>query len=96
MVHGASGMFAVFATMADGRAAQKSLYETKYGSMTVKAAITKLTPPSENDTEKYLKQLASAGVDLDKDVASQIDLLMSAVEANEGMIVGTEVPRSAG
>jgi hypothetical protein len=49
-----------------------------------------------DDTNKYLKQLADAGVDLDKDVSSQIDLLMSAVEANEGMIAGIEVPRSGG
>jgi hypothetical protein len=95
-VHGAVGTFAVFATMADGRAAQKSLYLDKYGSMTVKAAIEKLTPPSENDTETYLKRLAAAGVDLDKDVKSQIDVLMPAVEANEGMIKGVEIARSAG
>ena len=94
-VPGASGTFAVFATMEAGRAAQKELYVNKYGAMTVKAAITKLTPPNENDTEKYLKQLAAAGVDLDKDVASQIDVLMPAVEANEGMITGVEVRRSA-
>jgi len=95
-VHGAVGTFAVFATMEAGRAAQKALYVNKYGTMTVKAAIEKLTPSSENDTDAYLKRLAKAGVDLDKDVKSQIDTLMPAVEANEGMIQGVEVPRSAG
>ena len=94
-VHGAVGTFAVFATMEAGRAAQKSLYLNKYGDMTVKAAIEKLTPRSENDTDTYLQRLADAGVKLDKDVKSQIDTLMSAVEANEGMIKGVEVTRAA-
>jgi hypothetical protein len=93
-VSGAVGKFAVFATMEDGRTAQKNLYVNRYGSMTVSDAINKLTPPTENDTTKYLADLKSAGVDLDKDVASQIDLLMTAVEANEGMITGTVVPRA--
>jgi hypothetical protein len=95
-VHGAVGTFAVFATMDAGRAAQKALYLNKYGTMTVKAAIEKLTPSSENDTDAYLKRLAKAGVDLDKNVKSQIDTLMPAVEANEGMIQGVEVQRSVG
>jgi hypothetical protein len=103
---GAVGNFAVFATLDDGRAAQKALYLSKYGNMTVRDAITGkgdpkdkahytpgLTPPSENDTETYLKQLKAAGVDLDKDVKSQIDQLMKAIKANEGMIEGTEVTR---
>lgn len=94
-VSGAVGTFAVFATMADGRAAQKALYLNKYGAMTVRAAVEKLTPPTENDTATYLNRLASAGVDLDKDVQSQIDVLMPAVEANEGMISGVEIARSA-
>lgn len=95
-VHGAVGTFAVFATMEAGRAAQRALYLNKYGAMTVRAAIEKLTPPSENDTATYLKRLEGAGVDLDGTVQSQIDTLMSAVEANEGMIAGVEVARSGG
>jgi hypothetical protein len=94
-VHGAVGTFAVFASMEAGRAAQRALYLNKYGSMKVRDAIEKLTPPSENDTATYLKRLEQAGVDLDKDVKSQIDTLMSAVEANEGMISGVEIARSA-
>lgn len=94
-VSGAVGTFAVFATMSDGRAAQRSLYLDKYGDQTVKDAINKLTPPSENDTAGYLAKLKAAGVDLDKDVKSQIDRLMPAVEANEGMITGIEVTRRA-
>lgn len=93
-VTGAVGKFAAFATLAEGRAAQRALYLNKYGSMTVTAAINKLTPPSENDTAGYLKELEKAGVNLEGDVASQIDLLMTAVEAAEGLIVGTEVPRA--
>ncbi|HZJ66127.1 MAG TPA: hypothetical protein VFD36_21625 [Kofleriaceae bacterium] len=94
-VHGAVGTFAVFANMEAGRAAQRALYLNKYGSMKVRDAIEKLTPPSENDTATYLKRLEQAGVDLDKDVKSQIDTLMSAVEANEGMITGVEIARAA-
>jgi len=94
-VPGAGGKFAVFASMADGRAAQKSLYLNTYGEQTVRAAIKHLTPPSENDTAGYLKALEKAGVKLDDTVKSQIDTLMSAVELNEGMIEGTLVPRTA-
>lgn len=93
-VKGGVGTFAVFATLADGRAAQKALYLDKYGDSTVTEAINKLTPPSENDTTKYLADLKKAGVDLDKTVKSQIDVLMPAVEANEGLITGTVVPRT--
>ena len=92
-VSGAVGKFAVFASIEDGRAAQRALYLDKYGSMTVKDAINKLTPPSENDTKKYLADLKRAGVDLDKDVKSQIDVLMPAVMVNEGLIVGIVVKR---
>ncbi|WP_440113303.1 hypothetical protein [Acidovorax sp. BL-A-41-H1] len=93
-VTGAVGVFAVFATMDDGHAAQKALYIKKYGTTKVREAIAKLTPPSENDTERYLKELEKAGVDLDKDVNSQIDVLMPAVALSEGVIAGIEVPRS--
>jgi hypothetical protein len=93
-VPGAVGHFAVFASMEEGRSAQRDLYIKKYGKMTVKDAVNNLTPPSENDTTKYLADLKAAGVDIDKDVASQIDLLMSAIQANEGMIEGTVVERA--
>ena len=92
-VPGGVGNFAVFATLEDGRAAQRSLYLTKYGTMKVSDAINKLTPPSENDTIEYLAKLKKAGVGLDKDVKSQIDILMKSVQANEGLIEGTEVNR---
>ena len=93
LVPGASGKFAVFATIEEGRAAQRSLYLTTYGDHKVSDAIAKLTPAFENDTTKYLAGLKAAGVDLDKTVASQIEALMPAVEANEGLIKGIEVPR---
>jgi Domain of unknown function (DUF4157) len=92
-VSGAVGKFAVFATLDDGRAAQRALYLSTYGDRKVRDAINRLTPPSENDTNDYLAKLARAGVDLDKDVKSQIDALMVAVEANEGLITGTEIQR---
>ena len=92
-VPGESGNFAVFATLEEGRSAQRDLYVSKYGDMKVRDAVNKLTPPSENDTAGYLAQLQAAGVDLDKDVKSQIDILMKAVEVNEGLIKGIEVAR---
>jgi hypothetical protein len=48
-----------------------------------------LTPPSENDTTDYLAKLKASGANLDKDVKSQIDLLMKAVMKNEGRDQGT-------
>ena len=92
-VSGAVGQFAVFANLDEGRTAQKSLYINKYGAMKVRDAIDKLTPPSENDTTHYLAELKKAGVDLEKNVSSQIDVLMKAIETNEGLIAGIEVPR---
>lgn len=92
---GQVGKFSVFATMEDGRAAQKSLYLNTYGSMTVHDAVYKLTPPEDqNNTERYLKALAADGIDLEKDVKSQIDALMTAIEKEEGVKgVGVEVNR---
>jgi hypothetical protein len=96
-IPGAVGTFAVFATMDDGRAAQRALYLNTYGSMAVKDAVPKLTPPEENNTALYLEHLKARGVDPDKDVKSQIDILMAAVKLNEGgMTTGVELPRSAG
>lgn len=93
VVSGAVGKFAVFRTLEDGRTAQQELYLKKYGAMSVKDAINKLTPPSENDTTNYLAELKAAGINLDKDVQSQIDKLMVAVEKNEGLIKGIEIQR---
>ena len=90
---GGVGHFAVFASLEAGRAAQRQLYLDKYGAQTVRAAINKLTPPSENNTDRYLKDLKNAGLDLDKDLKSQIDALMKAVAVNEGLIPGTVVAR---
>lgn len=93
-VPGAVGHFAVFASIEDGRSAQRALYlSNKYRDMKVRGAVNKLTPPSENDTENYLDLLEAAGVDLEKDVKSQIDTLMGAVQKNEALIQGTDVSR---
>jgi hypothetical protein len=91
---GATGTFSVFTTMEEGRAAQKQLYLKTYGTSTVRDAVGKhLTPPNENDTPTYLKQLQAAGVNLDSTMKSQIDVLMTAIEASEGVIEGVLVPR---
>jgi hypothetical protein len=91
---GGAGKFAAFTDMATGRAAQKDLYIRVYGEMSVRAAVEELTPRSENDTDSYLKALAKGGVDLDKKVAPQIDVLMREVEKNEGLIEGITLTRS--
>lgn len=91
---GGTGKFAAFKDMATGRAAQKDLYINRYGEMSVREAVEKLTPRSENDTDSYLKALAKGGVDLDKKVAPQIDVLMREVEKNEGLIEGITLTRS--
>jgi hypothetical protein len=52
-----------------------------------------LTPPHENDTERYLKSLEKAGIDLDATMKSQVDALMTAIESSEGMIEGILVGR---
>ena len=93
-VSGAVGKFAVFATLDDGREAQKNLYLKTYGGMKVRDAVAKLTPSSENDTKQYLKDLQAQGINLDDTVQSQIDEFMEAVKKNEGMHEGVEVPRS--
>ena len=98
-VPGQKGEFSVFASLEAGRAAQRSLYLNRYGDRTVRDAITALTPPTdkdgnfENDTDDYLDKLEKAGIDLDKDVRSQIDALMPAVFVNEGLSAGIVVPR---
>lgn len=92
-VPGAVGSFAVFATLDEGRAAQRDLYLSRYGNQKVRDAIEKLTPSSENNTAAYLGRLRQAGVNLDRDVTSQINVLMRAIERNEGLVKGTEVKR---
>jgi hypothetical protein len=92
-VPGASGTFSVFTTMDDGRAAQRDLYLKVYGNQSVRRAASRLTPPDENDTATYLIKLEKEGVNLDAPVGSQIDALMTAIEANEGMIEGVLVVR---
>jgi hypothetical protein len=37
-------------------------------------------------------ELKKAGVDLDKNVSSPIEVLMEAIEADKGLIAGIEVP----
>jgi len=92
-VPGAKGYFAVFPTLAEGEKAQRALYLDHYGTWMVKEAIKKLTPSSENNTEKYISDLKKQGVDMEKDVKSQIDLVMRAVKVNEGSGAGIIVQR---
>lgn len=92
-VPGAKGEFSIFKTPDDGRAAQKELYLRKYGDWTVDAAVRKLTPENENNVEQYLKDLAAQGINLTKDVKSQIEPLMPAIKRNEGSKEGTVVNR---
>ena len=52
-----------------------------------------MTPAGENDTTQYLADLKRAGFEIDKDVPSQMGSLMTAIEANEGLIAGIEIDR---
>ena len=90
---GAKGEFCIFKTPDDGRAAQKELYLRKYGDWTVMGRSRKLTPENENNVEQYLKDLAAQGINLTKDVKSQIEPLMPAIKRNEGSKEGTVVNR---
>jgi hypothetical protein len=62
--------------------------------MIVSDAIAKLTPSSENNTVKYLADLKKQGINIDATVKPQIDDFVLAVQKNEGLIKGVEVPRS--
>jgi hypothetical protein len=92
-IPGAIGTFAVFGSFEDGRGAQRELYLSRYGDRTVREAVEKLTPPTENNTARYLNELRKAGVDLDQSVRSQIGVFMDAVAKNEGVVEGVEVKR---
>lgn len=57
------GRFAAFSTLEQGRAArEKLMFESpSYKDLTLEQAITRYAPPHENDTSRYISELAKAG-----------------------------------
>jgi hypothetical protein len=91
---GGIGKFAVFETVEAGYAAQTTCY-SQHGAETVRVAISKLTPETENNLTKYLNDLQNMGVNLDQTVDSQFNVLMPAVRTLESgkMTPGTTIQR---
>ena len=94
---GTDGRFAVFPTYQKGMMAEaKLLFEVPaYANSTVAEALTKWSPPSENNTAKKIKDITTAvGVDpSDKmsDIPAQKRMaFLKALEVTEGMKPGKE------
>jgi hypothetical protein len=92
---GTDGRFAVFATYEDGRNAKRSLlWDTKgYAGKTIAEAINRYAPPSENNTNAYIAQVAaSLGVPATTSMASlnpgQREIMLDAMERIEGFRPG--------
>jgi hypothetical protein len=84
----------VFATEADGLAAQRELYLDRYGAMTVREAMTHLSPAYQNNLPAYYAFLERNGIHLDATVTSQVDTFMDAVRRYEGVETGFVINRS--
>lgn len=94
---GSDGRFAVFPSYDTGRKAkEKLLFEGKnYKDKTLKEAIYRYAPPSENNSEMYAQKVAAAaGVDVNTPVSSftpaQRQKALTAMEQVEGFKVGKE------
>jgi hypothetical protein len=88
---GSDGDFAQFATPADGRAAADAnllAYHRKHGINTVAGVVGRWAPPSENDTQGYISQVAQAtgfapNAPLDLEDPSVRGKLLDAMQARE-------------
>lgn len=94
---GSDGRFAVFPSYDAGRKAkEKLLFEGKnYKDKTLKEAIYRYAPPSENNSEMYAQKVAAAaGVDINTPVSNftpaQRQKALTAMEQVEGFRVGKE------
>lgn len=93
---GSSGKFAVFNTLAAGKKAKENLLfgpNTRYSKLSLRDAMYKYAPPSENNTEGYLKSVAAAVGVPDSTLLSQFnqsqrDAMLSSIEKNEGFKIG--------
>jgi peptidoglycan hydrolase-like protein with peptidoglycan-binding domain len=94
---GASGTFAVFATPEDGFNAKKQLLfspSSKYVNMTIKDAITRYAPPTENNTLAYIDAVVKAtntsqNTPLNRLTPQQQNLMLDAINRMEGYKVGS-------
>ncbi len=95
---GDDGAFAIFADHAAGFAALIALLKSaSYASRTLREAIFRYAPPSENDSERYLRFVTGrTGIDPDQVLGSlpvaQLRRLGDAIQAMEGWNEGAERP----
>jgi hypothetical protein len=95
---GTDGRYAIFPTLELGAQAKKKLvFGPKYISLSIRDAISKYAPPSENNTDAYIKSIVKATgandqtrlQDLDD---QQKDKLLQAISRMEGFKVGQILP----
>lgn len=101
---GASGTFAVFDSYENGsKAQQKLLFDTSaYRNLSIRQAISKYAPPSENNTEAYISTVTKAlgvpdSTSLSSLSSAQQAALIKSIEGVEGYVTGkvetlSEVP----
>jgi len=92
---GSDGRFAVFPTLDAGwDAKEELLFGPAYINLSIADAITKYAPPSENDTQRYIRTVTQAtGATPDTKMSqlnnTQRDKFLQAVTQQEGFKVGT-------
>lgn len=95
---GTDGRYAIFPTLEKGSEAKKKLvFGPKYISLSIRDAISKYAPPSENNTEAYIKSVVKATgatdqTPLQKLDDQQKDKLLQAISRMEGFKVGQILP----
>ncbi len=89
---GQNGGMAVFPTIEAGIEAQKAVLAETYGNMSVTDMVQDYAPPVENNTQQYLDNLASFGIDTAGNVGDQIDALQQAMAQEEGWKTGDSIP----
>lgn len=84
------GGYAVFSNYAAGSAEIKSLLQSeRYSNLSIKEAIFKYAPPSENDSTKYAETVKkSSGLDINRKINelsdTEIDSVINAIKTVEG------------
>lgn len=96
---GSANGFAVFSNDADGLEAMYTLLASpRYQRLTLWELVNRYAPPSENDTQAYLRAIArSTGLHKDARVAdlseSSMQALVNAMRQHEGWIPGVTTVR---
>lgn len=91
---GDDGAFAVFPSLEVGMDAKEALiFGPKYINLSIQDAISRYAPPSENDTQGYIKQVCQAtgttpDITLSKLNPAQRDALLKTISKVEGFKVG--------